>query len=208
MSMHNNLSKTVISKSQFPTSPLKRNNNISPSPSRTTPLENINDDDLSQTKIRIKKEFETRFINLDTDIDHIDGRMKHIQQFCTNLELQVKNLQTLVNSDNNSAKKGQYYQIINSCMELNATYEQLYIRCMELKQRYRKEQDDLHSRISRFVEFDMVKANLDVADQNLTPSSLALMMQDLTSAILNNDKKAVDIKASLQELEDDPDYKL
>lgn len=158
--------------------------------------------------VRVKYEFEERFENLEKDIVHIDTRMQHIQQFCTNLDAQVQNLQQLVKSDNNPGKKGQYYQIMNSCMELNATYEMLYIRCMELKQRYRKEQDDLHSKISKFTEIEIPKAKVDVSEQALTPASLALMMQELTSAINKNDDKAEKVHASLQELEENPDYKL
>ncbi len=157
---------------------------------------------------RVKSEFAQRFDNLEKDIVHIDARMQHIQQFCTNLDAQVQNLQQLVKSDNNPGKKGQYYQIMNSCMELNATYEMLYIRCMELKQRYRKEQDDLHSKISRFTEVEIPKSKVDVSEQALTPASLAIMMQELTSAITNSDKKAEKIHTSLQELEDNPDYKI
>lgn len=200
---NNPLSKTLIThpkSGQLPTSPLKKN--------RPSDDSAVAEDEMNHTKVRIKTEFNIRFDNLEKDIAHIDGRMKHIQNFCTNLDLQIKNLQTLVKADNNPGKKGQYYQIMNSCMELNATYEQLYIRCMELKQRYRKEQDDLHSKISRFVELEMPKANIENHDQALTPASLAMMMQELTRSITTNDKKAEVIKTSLQELEEDPDYKL
>ena len=157
---------------------------------------------------RIKSEFQLRFDNLEKDITHIDNRMGHIQQFCTNLDAQVQNLQALIQNDQNPGKKAQYYQVMNNCMELNASYETLYIRCMELKQKYRKEQDDLHTRISKFTEIEIPKAKVDHGEQALTPANLALMMQELTRSIHKNDSKADTLKASIQELEENNDYKM
>ena len=163
-------------------------------------------DDTVSEKVRF--EYVQYFKNLESDITHIDNRMSHIQKFITNLDTQVQHIQSLIKSDANPGKRGNYYQIMNTCMELNARYEDLYIKCMDLKQKYRKEQDDLKHKVSRLVDIDIPKSKVDVGHHSLTPGNLAMMIQELTSAIGKNDRSAEKIQDSIQTLYDDPDYQL
>jgi len=158
---------------------------------------------------KIRDEFSTYFTNLERDITHIDNRMSHIQQFIINLTSQIDNIKQLIKSDPNAGKKGQYYQLMNTCMEINARYEDLYIKCMDLKQRYRKEQDDLKLKLSKLTEIDIHRVDTnDMSKQTLTPATLATMLHQLTEVIGKNDIQSNKVKESIMQLNEDPDFKL
>jgi len=89
------------------------------------------EDELSEG-IKLESEFKDNFQNLDDDIKHIDMRMAHINKFVVNLETQVNNLRALIANDDNPAKRGSYYTLMNTCVELNARYEELYLRCLDI----------------------------------------------------------------------------
>jgi len=165
-------------------------------------------DDLGKNQNKIRDEFKGRFKNLDIDIEHLDNRAAHIQKFIFNMETQVDNIKTLIKNEKNPGKKGNYYGLMNSAIEINARYEDLYLKCLDIKYKYRKEQNDLNTKIARMAEIDLPKAGLDSPDDILTPGKLAKMISDLTKAISKNDNAADDLTSSLSELEENPEYSL
>src|SRR6056297_2060870 len=104
-----------------------------------------------------ENEFSNRFKNLEEDIQNVDSRMAHLNKFIVNMETQVNNLRALIANDTNSSKRGSYYTLMNTCVELNARYEELYLKCMDLKYKYRKEQDDLSHKVKKLTHLDIPK---------------------------------------------------
>jgi len=136
-------------------------------------------------------------------------RLAHINKFIVNLETQVNNLRALIANDTNPAKRGSYYTLMNTCVELNARYEDLYLRCLDIKFKYRKEQDDLNHKVKKMTNIELPRAKLDpTGTGDMTSVRLSQLLKDLASKLEGTDKKANAIFDTLTELETDPEYKV
>ena len=160
-------------------------------------------------QIQLDGKFTEKFDNLSHDIDHIDARMKHINDFVINLETQVNNLRALIANDDNPTKRGHYYTLMNTCVELNARYEELYLKCLDIKFKYRKEQDDLQYKVKKMVHLDIPRLKKDnIEDGDLSSSKLSSMLNTIMSKLDKTDTEANDMVKSLTEFENDNDYKI
>lgn len=155
---------------------------------------------------RVRDEFKVRFNNLEADIKHVNTRLDHVQQFVLLFENQIDHLKNLIKNDK-GGKRAHYYTLMNSAMDLNSRYEELYIKLMDLKHKYRKEEDDLNIKVAKMVEVDISRLS-DEDDDALTPAKLSNILQMLTRQIDQQDDKAKEITQSFHDLEQDPDYKL
>lgn len=162
--------------------------------------------------VKFETEFKPNFDSLKADIEHIDSRMQHINKFIVNMETQVNNLRALIANDTNSSKRGSYYTLMNTCVELNARYEDLYLKCMDIKFKYRKEQDDLAHKVKKLSHLDIPRMRKDIGDGDelgeLSASKLASILTKLTDKINGADSDAVALTKTLAELQEDPDYKI
>ncbi len=164
---------------------------------------------LSDDELQLNKKFKERFENLCKDIDHIDFRMKHINNFITNLETQVNNLRALIANDENPSKKASYYTLMNTCVELNARYEDLYLKCIDIKFKYRKEQDDLDWRIKRMIHLELPKLKTDDAgNEELSSTKLSKLLNIILDKLNSTDNKTGAVFDSIAELEQDKEYKI
>jgi len=175
---------------------------------------NISDSDelfqpeLGFSKLEIKKQFDSNLTNLDNDISHIDVRLSHIQKFIVSFEAQVDQIKTIIKNTSDASKKANLYGILNNSIELNARYEEIYIKCLDLKQKYRKDQSDLNYKVVRLIEFELSKIKEE--ETSLTPGRLAQMVNELSSTInkqslINPDSELISDISSIQ---DDPKYKI
>jgi len=159
-----------------------------------------------------EREFDPNFQSLKEDITHIDSRMAHINKFIVNMETQVNNLRALIANDTNSSKRGSYYTLMNTCVELNARYEDLYLKCMDIKFKYRKEQDDLVHKVKKIASIDIPRLRQAGDGEEglgeLSASKLASILTKLTDKINGTDKEANALTQTLEDLKNDPDYKI
>lgn len=157
-----------------------------------------------------EKEFKDNFQSLKEDIEHLDTRMQHINKFIVNLETQVNNIRALIANDENPAKRGSYYTLMNTCMELNARYEELYLKCMDIKYKYRKEQDDLNHKVKKLSHLDIPKLRGGSDDPNaeLSASKLAKILFTLSEKLDKTDNETKTVLNTIQDLEDDPDLRI
>jgi len=176
--------------------------------SETKLIESEFEDDIEKNQSKIRNEFEVRFKNLEIDIEHIDSRLSHIQKFVINMETQVDNIKNLIKLEKHPGKKGNYFGLMNTAIEINAKYEDLYLKCLDIKYKYRKEQNDLNVRISRMAEIELPKAGINTSEDILSPGKLAKMISDLTTAISKNDTAANDLTDSLLAVNENPEYNL
>lgn len=155
-------------------------------------------------------EFKDNFQSLKEDIEHIDIRMQHINKFIVNLETQVNNIRALIANDENPAKRGSYYTLMNTCIELNARYEELYLKCMDIKYKYRKEQDDLNHKVKKLSHLDIPKMRGGGDDPNaeLSASKLAKILFTLSEKLDKTDTETNKVFNTIQDLEDDPDLRI
>jgi len=179
--------------------------------SRAKNMETIKDTGPIDTpeQIQLNDKFQEKFDNLARDVDHVDARMKHINDFVINLETQVNNLRALIANDDNSSKRGHYYTLMNTCVELNARYEELYLKCLDIKFKYRKEQDDLQYKVKKMVHIELQRIKKDDdGEGELSSSKLSKMLNTIMSKLDKTDDEADKMIKSLTELEDDADYKI
>lgn len=160
-------------------------------------------------QIQLNSKFKDKFENLERDVNHVDARMKHINDFVINLETQVNNLRALIANDDNSSKRGHYYTLMNTCVELNARYEELYLKCLDIKFKYRKEQDDLQYKVKKMVHIELPRLKKeDDGDGELSSIRLSKMLNTIMNKLDKTDGEANDMIKSLTELDDNDDYKL
>lgn len=160
-------------------------------------------------KAEIKKQFETTVNNLDTDISHIDLRLSHIQKFIINFEGQIDQIRTIIKNTTDPSKKASLYGILNNSIELNARYEEIYIKCLDLKQKYRKDQSDLNYKVVKLIELELSKIKEE--EESLTPGRLAQMVNELSSTISkqsNNDPTDPSLLNDISSIQEDPKYKI
>jgi len=157
-----------------------------------------------------ENEFSNRFKNLEEDIQNVDARMAHLNKFIVNMETQVNNLRALIANDTNSNKRGSYYTLMNTCVELNARYEDLYLKCMDIKYKYRKEQDDLSHKVKKLTHLDIpkMKKEAESGGGELTAGRLATLLQELSDKISKTEDDATGIKQTLDDLHNDPDLRI
>lgn len=165
-------------------------------------------DNFESNNLSIKKQFETNFKNLELDITHIDLRLSHIQKFVVNFEGQVDQLRNIIKNTSDPAKKASLYAILNNSIELNARYEEIYIKCLDLKQKYRHNQSDLNYKMVRLIELELSKVKEE--ENSLTPGRLAQMVNELSSVVNNqtNTHSSNILIDDISSIQNDPKYRI
>jgi len=168
--------------------------------------------DLTLPSRLIESEFEDKYQNLKDDIESVDARMLHINKFIVNLETQVNNIRALIANDENPNKRGSYYTLMNTCIELNARYEELYLKCLDIKFKYRKEQGDLSYKVKKMSHIDIPRMKQGVKKDDgggeLSAGKLSSLLHKLNEKLNKTDSDTSDVLKSLTELETDEEYKI
>lgn len=162
-------------------------------------------------------EFDKRVENLEIDVEHIDNRLGLIQSYITGIDTQLSNLKNLIKNCQNPNEKGKLYNLLNQALELNVKYQDLYLKALDIKRNYRKEQDEFSYKKIRFIEIEIKKAEGDEDERGLTPTKLMQIMKELQSDIQQERKEVKEIDTKPQTnsvmdaisiLNDDPDYRI
>jgi len=151
------------------------------------------------------------FTNLKDDIVAIDIKISDLDQ----LILDLKNTITRTYAAIRTAKsndKGPLYRVINSTMELMSGFYQNHQRFLELKYRYRKEQDDLTFKTAHFIQIELrkIESQADASHFDIIEVLKKIASMDKSSTGSNNITPDLppDIQKGLTELEDDSLYSL
>jgi len=96
------------------------------------------------------------FSNLNKDIVAVDVKLSELDQIILDLNNTCNRTQLMIQSSKGS-DRASLYKIVNSTMELMSTYYQTHQRFLELKYRYRKEQDDLTYKTAHFIQIELKK---------------------------------------------------
>ena len=100
---------------------------------------------------------------------------------------------------------------------MNVKYQDLYLKALDIKRNYRKEQDEFSYKKIRFIEIEIKKAEGDEDERGLTPTKLMQIMKELQSDIQQERKEVKEIDTKPQTnsvmdaisiLNDDPDYRI
>lgn len=161
-------------------------------------------------------EFTRREKNLDLDINHIDTRLGSIQQYISGIDTQLTNIRNNIKTETDAGRKGRLYQVLNDCLKLASEFQSVYLKALDIKSGYRKEQNNLTLRKTKFHEIELKKQQEDDAS-GLNTSQLVEMVNRMNNQI-NDIRQEADAdsknktKASAQlianEFDVDEKYKL
>ncbi len=144
--------------------------------------------------------FKENFENLNYDIIHIDQKLQNIQGHVTVLESKIQQIDNYINSNKNNTNVdlGKSFGAYNKAYELLSFMQKSYQVYMDLKFKYRTEQNGLRYKLHRMDEID--KKKIEEID--------GLNSSDIVSAIgrlMNTSDKKDKV---LKELNDDSKYQI
>lgn len=146
------------------------------------------------------KFFKDNFENLNYDIEHIDQKLQSIQGHVSVLESKIQMIDGYIslNKNNTNIDLGKSFTAYNKTYELLSFMQKSYQVYMDLKFKYRTEQNGLKYRLHRMDEID--KKRLDEIE--------GLNSSDVVSAISKFMNSPVRKAEALREIEDDSKYKI
>ena len=130
------------------------------------------DNESENSEHPITLEFQDNFESLQTDITHIVLRQQAIQLHLTSLDSTVARIETFLQQTSPSnvkavasgqttspTAKTHLYNALNRSLELIAKFNDSYNKLLELKLRYRQEQDNLQYKIVRMINLELKKTD-------------------------------------------------
>lgn len=103
---------------------------------------------------------------LQQDTQLIDQRMVSLQEYILDLKTQTQNIKSIIPSEKDPARRANLYKLINTSLELIATFEGLLLKSLEVKNRYRQEFiNSVHRKIKLF-EIDLKQIEDSIGELN------------------------------------------
>jgi hypothetical protein len=145
-----------------------------------------------------EEQFKGNFDNLNYDIDHIDQKLQNIQGHITVLESKLQMIDGYISKNKNNATVdlGKSFGAFNKAYELLSFMQKSYQVYMDLKYKYRTEQNGLKYKLIRMDEID--KKRMDEVE-GLNKADVVSAMAKFMTAPQKKDNV-------LKELENDPKY--
>lgn len=92
---------------------------------------------------------------LNTDVNSVDLRLKSLQSYLNDLNGQVLYLRSVVAGEKDTTKRANLYKVINTSLELSASFEGLILKALEVKHKIRQEFiNSIHRKI-KLLEIDL-----------------------------------------------------
>lgn len=161
-----------------------------------------NFDELS-VEAKIELNLKDNFTALTNDVNHVDTRLADIQTRIVDLDSAIIGIKNIIKQEKDQKRKFELYKTMNYTTDLVIQLQDIYQKYLTIKLNYRKEQDHLSLNKIRLLEVDLKRVDNKI-DGALTPSMLVSMVKSL-SGVNQAENKLVE---SINELEEDPDYKL
>jgi hypothetical protein len=158
--------------------------------------------DIENSIKTIEAEYKINLTNLRDDIENIEFKLESIQQHILTLETSIARLEQLIQNAA-AGDKGKMYTVLNKTLELLVLYQGSQHKYLELKYKYRTEQDKLRSEIVRMSKLELPK--LDKKEDY----SVVDIVKALKEVNNKDNKEAADgFNAEISKLEEDPEYKI
>ena len=164
-------------------------------------IENNNTNSL----IELESTFDERFKNLEIDIEHLEARMKDLQDRIIDLDTVISQIKSLLKNNVDPKRRLDLYKVMNFTNDLLVKFQDIYQKYLQVKFNYRKEQNSLTLNKNRFIR---VELQINNSFSELTPQNLIKEIHNLTNAIASGKISSDDVNDSLIELETDINYKL
>jgi hypothetical protein len=147
----------------------------------------------------IEKYYKENLNNLKNDIDNIDMKCDRIESHILSLELNINRIESLI-QNTQGPDKGKLYAVLNATLSLLNEYHKTQNTFLDLKFKYRKEQNDTRTHIVRMKKIELPKIN---KEEEVNMSDLIRSLNNLTKSSDSNLTTSV-----LDELNNNNDYKL
>lgn len=111
----------------------------------------------------ISPKFTNEIENLNTDISYLDIQISAVQKHIITLESTITYIEQSLNNPSNKNNpnfdRTKLYNILNKTLEILSYYHSNQQKFLDLKYKYRKEQDDLKYKIVRMINIELEQFN-------------------------------------------------
>lgn len=166
----------------------------------------LNEDGLFATDNDIiTPKFTDEIQNLSSDINYLDLQVSAVQKHILTLESTInfieQSLNNPTNKNNPNFDRNKLYGILNKTLEILSLFQSNQQRFLDLKYKYRKEQDDLKYRIVRMINIELEQFNR----HNQSNMEVLETLRNFNFTDPNNKKKLLD---EIESLNSNPLYEL
>jgi hypothetical protein len=165
----------------------------------------LNSDDIfdNNSDDVITPKFTSELSNLNTDITYLDMQISSVQKHILALESTIAVIEQALNNPQNKNNpnfdKTKMYGVLNKTLEILSLYHSNQQRFLDLKHKYRKEQDDLKYKIVRMINIELEQFNR----HNQSNMEVLETLRNFNFNDPNNKKKLLD---EIESINSDPLY--
>ncbi len=143
--------------------------------------------------------------NLGTDISYLDMQISSLQKHVVTLESTISSIEQALNNKNNQNNpnfdRNKLYGILNKTLEILSLFHSNQQRFLDLKFKYRKEQDDLKYKIVRMI-------NIELEQFNKHSQSNMEVLETLKNFNFNDKNNTNKLFDEIEKINSDPRYEL
>jgi predicted nucleic acid-binding Zn-ribbon protein len=150
----------------------------------------------------LEDKFKPEYGNLEKDITYLDLQISGVQKHIILLESTISSIEQLLNNKSNpNIDRSKFYNVLNKTIELLAAYHSNVQRFLDLKFKYRKEQDDLKFRIVRMI-------NIELESTKKNNNQYSDMLETLKNFNFDDKNAMGSLKSEIDSINNDPIYEM
>lgn len=153
----------------------------------------------------ITPKFSSETENLNQDISYLDMQISSIQKHIITLESTIiaveQALNNPANKNNAAFDRNKLYGVLNKTLEILSLYHSNQQRFLDLKFKYRKEQDDLKYKIVRMINIELEQFN----KHSQSNMEVLETLKNFNFSDKNNTNKLIE---ELDKINSDPIYEI
>lgn len=131
-------------------------------------------------------EFTERHENLVKDLEYIDLKINGIGRNITYLQTSIDRMGVIISDAEDNKLRSHYYSIQTEILKTLAMYDSNMQSLLDLKFKYRREQDDLSVKSQRFLHIELEKVKSDIAKTNSSHMEVIDALTKLLSGKVNS----------------------
>lgn len=168
-------------------------------------MDSADSDLFNDTDNEIELKFTNETENLHKDINSLDFQISSIQKHVIVLESTLTAIEQALNNPANKTNpnfdRGRYYGILNKTLEILALYHSNLQRFLDLKFKYRKEQDEFKFKIVRLI-------NIELAQFSKSNTSNNEILEMLKKFNFSDQSSTNKLASEIEKLSENPLYDL
>lgn len=131
----------------------------------------------------VNPEFKELKDNLKSDIDNIDARLIDISKNSNLLQSNIDRMSNIILNTNTQQNQnlGKFYAIQTDLLKTLTGYNDNYEKLLNLKFKYRSQQNDLTLKIVRFYQLELKKLENDIQEEDVNYKSVLNSIAKLTT---------------------------